>query len=96
MIGGGFLNIANRKLTYVDVIATSHLSVRLTAMRVTVDGVSINLCKISTLIIVKTYLQTGEVLPHCETSGSTLQNLLKLPKASVTSKNAFVLRLTHK
>ena len=40
--------------------ATSHLSVRLTAMRVTVNEVSSDLCKILTLIIVKTYLQTGQ------------------------------------
>ena len=39
--------------------ATSHLSVRLTAMRVTVNEVSSHLCKILTLITVKTYLQTG-------------------------------------
>ena len=38
--------------------ATSHLSVRLTAMRVTVNEVPSHLCKILTLIIVKTYLQT--------------------------------------
>ena len=39
--------------------ATCHLSVRLTAMHVTtVNEVSSHLCKILTLIIVKTYLQT--------------------------------------
>ena len=38
--------------------ATSHLSVRLTAMRVTVNEVSSDLCEILTLIIVKIYLQT--------------------------------------
>ena len=40
--------------------ATSHLSVRLTAMRVTVNEVSSHLCKILTLIIVKIYLQTRQ------------------------------------
>ena len=37
----------------------SHLSVKLTAMRVTVNEVSSHLCKILTLIIVETYFQTG-------------------------------------
>ena len=39
--------------------ATSHLSARLTAMCVTVNEVSSHLCKILTIIMVKTYLQTG-------------------------------------
>ena len=39
--------------------ATSHLTMRLTAMRMTVHEVSSHLCKILTLIIVKTYLQKG-------------------------------------
>ena len=43
-------------------------------MRVTVNEVSSHLCKMLTLIIVRTYLQTGETLP---------QNLLKLSKVSV-------------
>ena len=38
---------------------TSHLSVRLTAMLVTVNEVSSHLCKMLTLVIVKIYLQTG-------------------------------------
>ena len=42
----------------LSVKATSHWSARLT-MRVTVSEVSSHLCKILTLIIVKTYLQTG-------------------------------------
>ena len=37
--------------------ATSHLSLRLTAMHVTVNGVSSHLCKILTPVIIKTYLQ---------------------------------------
>ena len=43
-------------------------------MRVTVNEVSSHLCKMLTLIIVRTYLPTGETLP---------QNLLKLSKAYV-------------
>ena len=40
--------------------ATSHSSVRLTAMmRVTVNEVSSHSCKILTPVIVKTYLQAG-------------------------------------
>ena len=42
----------------VNVKATSHLNVSLTALRVTVNEVSSHLCKILTLIIVKIYLQT--------------------------------------
>ena len=46
--------------TIVDVLrATSHLSVRATAMRLTVTEVSPHLCKILTLVMLKTYLQTG-------------------------------------
>ena len=47
--------------------ATSHLSVSLTAMRMTINEVSSHLCKILTLIIVETYLQTEETLPHRST-----------------------------
>ena len=36
---------------------TSHLSVKLTAIRVTVNEVSSHLCKVLTLIIVRAYLQ---------------------------------------
>ena len=39
--------------------ATSHLSVKLTGMRMTVNDVSSHLYKILTLIIVKIYLQAG-------------------------------------
>ena len=44
-----------------DIKATSHLKVRITVMRVTVNEVSSHLCKILTIIIVKTYLQTGKI-----------------------------------
>ena len=47
------------KDTKVSIRATSHLSMRLTAMHVTVNEVSSHSCKILTLIVVKTYLQTG-------------------------------------
>ena len=46
-------------LNCLTVRATSHLSVKLTAMPVTLNAVSSHLCKILTRIIVKTYLQTG-------------------------------------
>ena len=48
------------RITKSSVRATSHLSVRLTAMHVTVNEVPSHLCKILTLIIVKTYLQAGK------------------------------------
>ena len=55
------VNANKSDMLLLGVRATSHLSERLTAKRVTVNEVSSHLCtcKILTLIIVKTYLQTG-------------------------------------
>ena len=72
--------------------ATSHLSVRLTAMHVTVNEVSSHLCKILTLIMVKTCLQTGQrwyriarrPVVTCFNSGKgseSSKSVLKSPKA---------------
>ena len=51
----------------MDLKATSHLSLKLTAMRMAVNEVSSLLCKVLTLIIVKTYLKIGRNLPHRST-----------------------------
>ena len=68
---------------YVLVRATSHLSVRLTAMPVTVNEVPSHLCKVLTLIIMKTYLQTGQ--RHYRMAGRpvvTCYNSAKSPQTS--------------
>ena len=57
-----FLHGAQVQLAFIR--ATSYLNVRLTVICVTVNKVSSNCCKIIRLIIVKTYLQTGEALSH--------------------------------
>ena len=53
-----------KKGTFVE--ATSHVGMRLKAMRVTVNEVSSHLCNILTEIMVRTYLETGQRL-HCIT-----------------------------
>ena len=73
--------------------ATSHLSVkltvRLTAMRVTINEVSSHLCNILTLIMVKTYLQKGwrryHIARHPVPVATCYSSayLRKLPKASI-------------
>ena len=80
--------------------ATSHLSVRVTAMHVTVNEVSSHLCKILTLIIVKTYLQTGPrryriarrpiVTYYNSAKPNTVKSFRKRPKLT-----AFVFRWTQ-
>ena len=52
-------------------------------MCVTVHEFSSHLCKILTLIIVKTYLQTGETLLHCSALGiraTSHENVTRLAK----------------
>ena len=61
---GGYFPRRNRSIIFKRTLlillrATSHLSVTLTAMHVTVNEVSSYFCKILTLIMIKTYLQTG-------------------------------------
>ena len=72
-------NFQIRYSSFKDLRATSHLSLRLTVMCVTVNEVSSHLCKILILIIVKTYLQTEEALLHHSTPSC---NMLQLCKTS--------------
>ena len=79
---------------------TSHVGVRLKAMRKTVNDVSSHLCNILTQIMARTYLQTGQRLhriTRCPVV--TCYNSVKPPEtsnASIYVQNAFVFRWTRK
>ena len=72
---------------------TSHLTVRLTTMPVTVNGISSHLCKIWTLILVKTYLQTGRRPYHI--AGRPVVACYNSAKPPQTSKSVSKRPKTH-
>ena len=63
-------------------------------MRVTVNEVSSYLCTILTPIIVKTYLQAGEMLPHRTPSCNMLRLIHMYPATDPAKANVDHLLLT--
>ena len=82
---------AGRPLTAVR--ATSHLNVRLTVIRVTANDVSSYLCKILTIIMVRTYLQTGP--RHYRITQHLVLTCYNSAKPPETSKCALKRPKTH-
>ena len=56
-------------------------------MRVTVNEVSSHLCKILTIIIVKTYLETAETLPHRSTRSCNMLRLIHMYPATESGQS---------